>query len=770
PQFTGDLEQLEKDATGLGNDADDIRETGKGVHTQFQGLSAFYTAPEAEALFASTKPVQDRADEFADDLEKVKSALDEYAAEVRPLVAKLKQLKADAAAFVASVEGDDEWKYDGDKIDEHNALQSDVTATVAAFWEAERTAANKITALVGGTQYRANDGSDGKNMYGFSADDMKDAEVPWGTAENEKYHWYEVHQHIKSFVWDGLIVDGVWGTIKGLGTLVGFDGWDAMKDAWKGLGMLVVGTALYTSPLAYAVPDSALPQWMKDSKQVAKEAGKAMLAWDTWKENPARAAGAVTFNVLTTATGVGNVAKGGTAAKAAALVSKTGKVIDPMTYVAGAAGKVTKISDVLGGLKNMFPEKMPELPNMANMPDGTVKLPDGSLLSPDGTLRLPDGTVNVPNSSALPNGSLLPDGWTADPHTAPSAAPAHTPAPTPALAHAGAPDPGFPRRSDTPDTLFPSAHGDALPPGGVIDHTFGGHGSHGGPADSAAHHADSATHTDPAHHTDSAHHTDPAHTTDPAAPAPDPGGPNGPGGGGSVDPPYTHAGDPPGTPAGAVDPLPDPADWDNLTPEEMHRLASWEVSQGTVPFVNDADAARYGAAYWNDYADSLSPSQKEAFLDYTKETNPGGVTYHEINGFLRGDSAYDTPAVRHDIAEIDRAMAARPVPEDVMVVRGTGLGHLNLSSPLEMEGRVFDDGAYMSTSLGDQPVSAFAGKEAVLHLRVPQGTPATWVERVSAFGGGERELLLARGSAFKVTRVFWDNGQWQVYGEILPRP
>lgn len=105
-----------------------------------------------------------------------------------------------------------------------------------------------------------------------------------------------------------------------------------------------------------------------------------------------------------------------------------------------------------------------------------------------------------------------------------------------------------------------------------------------------------------------------------------------------------------------------------------------------------------------------------------------------------------------------------------MVVRGTGLGHLNLSSPLETEGRVFDDGAYMSTSLGGQPVSAFAGKEAILHLRVPQGTPATWAERVPAFGGGERELLLARGSVFKVTRVFWDNGQWQVYGGILPRP
>lgn len=70
PQFTGNLGQLEKDYGSLKTDAGHIRSTGSDVHTQFQGLSAYYQAPEAEKLFASTKPVQDRADGFADDLEK----------------------------------------------------------------------------------------------------------------------------------------------------------------------------------------------------------------------------------------------------------------------------------------------------------------------------------------------------------------------------------------------------------------------------------------------------------------------------------------------------------------------------------------------------------------------------------------------------------------------------------------------------------------------------------------------------------------------------
>ena len=89
PQYTGDLAQLEKDHGDLKTDAGHIRDTGADVHSQFQGLSAYYKAPEAEQLFASTKPVKDRADDFADDLEKVSSALSDYATEIRPLVTKL---------------------------------------------------------------------------------------------------------------------------------------------------------------------------------------------------------------------------------------------------------------------------------------------------------------------------------------------------------------------------------------------------------------------------------------------------------------------------------------------------------------------------------------------------------------------------------------------------------------------------------------------------------------------------------------------------------
>src|SRR5262249_21241544 len=93
PQFTGDLEQLEKDYDGLKKDAGQVRATGADVHDQFQKLRGFYQAPEAEKLFGSTKPVAEGSDTFGTHLETVSSALSGYASEIRPLVAKLKRLK-----------------------------------------------------------------------------------------------------------------------------------------------------------------------------------------------------------------------------------------------------------------------------------------------------------------------------------------------------------------------------------------------------------------------------------------------------------------------------------------------------------------------------------------------------------------------------------------------------------------------------------------------------------------------------------------------------
>ncbi|WP_326781219.1 hypothetical protein OG481_18920 [Streptomyces longwoodensis] len=415
PQFTGNLFQLELDHAALKKDAGNVRDTGSDVHSQFQGLSAFYKAPEAEQLFATTKPVQDRADDFATGLETVSGALSSYATEIRPLVAKLAELKTKAQTFVASVKDDDDWEYDEDKVGEHNQLRDDITATVAAFWAAERTCHNKITAIWNGTQMVAGDGSERKDQYGFNAEDLKNAKLPWGDPVEEKHHWYEVGHWVKSFVWDGLIVDGVWGTIKGLGTLVGFGGWDAMGQAWKGLAQLATGLALASIPgvgtAFWLLPDDKLPSWIRDSRTAMKETGKALVAWDEWGKNPGRAAGAVTFNVLTTVFtgGAGGAAAGagkaGAVAKVLSVAGKAGKVIDPMTYIAkGAGAGLSKIGDITKALKGVGNIEIPKLPETA------IHLPEGTSVLPDGTVHLPEGAAVPAGLHELPGGGFkVPD-------------------------------------------------------------------------------------------------------------------------------------------------------------------------------------------------------------------------------------------------------------------------------------------------------------------------------------------------------------------------
>ncbi|MEU1115170.1 MULTISPECIES: hypothetical protein [unclassified Streptomyces] len=340
PQFTGDLELLEENSTTLTAGAALFRIEGALVHSDFQGLAAFYETPEADDLFATTKPVATMSDAFADDLEKVATALSDYATEVRPLAAKLERLKDEAVKFCWSeIAGDDDWRQDEDKLHRNNELEEDVQATQLAFWAAEITCHNKITALVGGVQlHLSDDGKTDCTTYGYTADVLDQAELPWGTpAEREYTGWAAFRHNLKSLVWDGFIMDGVVGTAKGLGSLVGTDGWDGMKKSWTGLAKLTTGLALTLSPLGVAywtMPGDKLPSWLRDSRTAVKETGKALVAYDQWGKNPARAAGAVSFNVITTIAtgGAGAAAKSGAAAKAIAAVGKTGRLVDPVMY------------------------------------------------------------------------------------------------------------------------------------------------------------------------------------------------------------------------------------------------------------------------------------------------------------------------------------------------------------------------------------------------------------------------------------------------------
>ncbi|MGP3752579.1 hypothetical protein [Streptomyces sp. IBSNAI001] len=425
PVFTGNLATLDVKVTELTSAAETIATTTSDVHSSFGGLQAFYQAPEADQLFATTKPVANSGQTLKSDLKSIAGALSTYSDEVYPLVEKLKEIKRDAGAFLVKINADDKWREDGDLIEENNHRRDEIAETLAAFQEAEVACYNKIVALVCLLPLKTSDGSDSKNQYGFDAETLKHAEgLPWGDPLVESTPGWQVWEHAWDFT-KGFFVDGVWGTIKGLGTLVGFDGWDAAGQAWKGLAQLATGVAISLSPVAavqyWTAKDEDLPTWLRESRTAVKETGKALIAYDQWGENPSRAAGAVTFNVVTTiftgGTG-GAVAGGGKAALAAKALSAAGKVgrfVDPMTYIFKGAGfGLTKIGDVMTGLKGLGTIEIPPLPdNVFTLPEGALRLPDGTVdlpagaAIPEGAIRLADGTVRLPEGViALPEGTL----------------------------------------------------------------------------------------------------------------------------------------------------------------------------------------------------------------------------------------------------------------------------------------------------------------------------------------------------------------------------
>ncbi|GLW49820.1 hypothetical protein Stsp02_54810 [Streptomyces sp. NBRC 14336] len=394
PLFTGDLGELERHIDALRVEADGIRKAGGEAHRQFQGLSACYEAPEAEQLFASTAPVRDAADAYADKVSGVVSALSAYAVEVGPIAKRLEALQKKAYGFVAGLkteggEIDENWAEDEDKVTEHNELLHEVNVARAQFYAAEIACHNKITALVGGTQYALNTGAKqfrplGAELYGASAEVLDQAEeLPWGTPVTQDRDWWDpddLGYYAKGVLWDGFVVDGAWGTVEGVWTLVNPLGGEESAQARESLLRAVVGAETYLMEAGGQEPTGVFAsEFAQGSKVYAKEFAKGFVAWDQWKENPARAAGLVSFNFLTLGWGgplkAATAGRAGTAAKIASTVVKVEQVIDPISAAAKVTGYVApKLADVTASLRGT--NAIPELTG----PRSVLELSDGSKL------------------------------------------------------------------------------------------------------------------------------------------------------------------------------------------------------------------------------------------------------------------------------------------------------------------------------------------------------------------------------------------------------
>jgi hypothetical protein len=163
-------------------------------------------------------------------------------------------------------------------------------------------------------------------------------------------------------------------------------------------------------------------------------------------------------------------------------------------------------------------------------------------------------------------------------------------------------------------------------------------------------------------------------------------------------------------------------------------------------FSNSAEAQLWVTKHYANWPSSLTKAEYEAVRAYT------GDNYYNINRVLRGlERSYEGNNEKY-VELISQALNKYPVPEDVVVYRGTSidsLGKLKNLPPDKLVGKTIQEKGFMSTSL--DPSQAFHN-DITYVIKVPKGTPGAYVGGVSRFPG-EMELLLDKGREMVITEV-----------------
>ena len=164
--------------------------------------------------------------------------------------------------------------------------------------------------------------------------------------------------------------------------------------------------------------------------------------------------------------------------------------------------------------------------------------------------------------------------------------------------------------------------------------------------------------------------------------------------------------------------------------------------------------------------------------EYTQDEQAGiwvytSNQYGSMNSWLRGETNTLSEARKKAIKQTQAAM--RPVPQDLIVHRGTGWdalpeGFQSAAGAKALIGKTVMDEAFMSTSVGGG--AAFGGA-MLLELEVPKGTMAAYVDGKNKNGDkisthpGEREMLLAAGQSYQIISVTKNGYQTVVRARIV---
>lgn len=177
-----------------------------------------------------------------------------------------------------------------------------------------------------------------------------------------------------------------------------------------------------------------------------------------------------------------------------------------------------------------------------------------------------------------------------------------------------------------------------------------------------------------------------------------------------------------------------------------------------IDVVETSSNSYHKAANFVEQAKAIGQKGKNA-VGYYSASN-----YLDMNMFLRGVPGYDEAHVGKKtvqmVSDLTEVLEKTRIKDDVILHRGMGwdglykslglpsksaLETLLDSDPNALKGVVFTEKGFCST--GISPSAAFGG--TTMHIFAKAGTKGMYIDPISTFQG-ERELLLQRGSVFKI--------------------
>ena len=452
-----DVTKLGSSAVTMKTLASSVRSGGQDTMDAWSKIVYCYSGPGDQTVWFALTTVGPDTDALATSLEAVADAVATFADDIDPVLISLATIKSQAEQLKTDIGNFQphwswgrhilSWDQDPGLVSRNTDLRHQVDDQVVKFENAERTCANTIDALYGGTQYHAWGATDGlpdpNSSYGYDEATLDGAAMPWGAPVERSESCEEKTVMFLPNMPAHIDLAAV-GLVTGLGTLaanlvgvswergttqpgehgvnvLGYKitwSWQEAAQTAEGLGDTILGVAaaaagpvsLFTGNIGIPTYDFTTGQRGSiTGNQITTSMVKSMIAWDEWRKDPGSAMGEVVFNIGTLfIPGAGEAAAIGDATKGAEAAMDAMKAIDAATDAArigegadlahfGAGAEATHLG---GDISHLPHTDLPhtDLPHTDLPADARIHDPGATAHDPGATAHDPGATAHEPEA------------------------------------------------------------------------------------------------------------------------------------------------------------------------------------------------------------------------------------------------------------------------------------------------------------------------------------------------------------------------------------